>query len=146
MNFQRGRRPSDDPEINLIPLIDIFLISTIFVMLTTTFIQFSGLEINLPTADVTVQANQSNEIRVEVAPDGRVAVNQEHLRTPLDHADKIRVISEALRHAAGEEKDPVIIIHADANATHQSVISIMHAAQMAGYPRISFVTQTSRPD
>ena len=135
MNFQRGRA-SDEPEINLIPLIDVLLVIIIFLMLTTTYAKFSGLEINLPTADASKQAEQPNEVSVAVTATGQVLVN----KAPLAATD-VASISEALRRAAGDAKDPVIVINADAKATHQSVVDIMQAAQSAGYPHISFATQ-----
>ena len=138
MNFQRTRG-HDEPEINLIPLIDVLLVIIIFLMLTTTYAKFSGIEINLPTADSSKQAEQPNEVNVAVTAGGQVLVN----KAPLAAAD-VRSISEALRRAAGERKDPLIVINADAKATHQSVVDIMQAAQAAGYPHISFATQAPR--
>lgn len=136
MNFQRGRE-NDVPEINLIPLIDVLLVIIIFLMLTTTYAKFSGLEINLPTADASKQAEQPNEVAVAVTAAGQVLVN----KVPLLAAD-VKSISEALRRAAGDATEPVIVINADAKATHQSVVDIMQAAQSAGYPHISFATQS----
>ncbi len=136
MNFQRGRG-HDEPEINLSPLIDVLLVIIIFLMLTTTYAKFSGLEINLPTADASKQAEQPNEVSVAVTATGQVLIN----KTPLSAMD-VRSISEALRRAAGDRQDPLIVINADAKATHQSVVDIMQAAQAAGYPHISFATQS----
>ena len=138
MNFQR-RRGFDEPEINLIPLIDVLLVIIIFLMLTTTYAKFSGLEINLPTADSSKQAEQPNEVSVAVTASGQVLVNKAPLATT-----EVSSISEALRRAAGDRKDPLIVINADAKATHQSVVDIMQAAQLAGYPHISFATQAPR--
>lgn len=138
MNFQRGRG-QDEPEINLIPMIDVLLVIIIFLMLTTTYAKFSGLEINLPTADASKQAEQPNEIDVAVTASGQVLIN----KSPLTAAD-VKSIAEALQRAAGSRPDPVIVINADAKATHQSVVDIMQAAQTAGYPHISFATQTPR--
>lgn len=138
MNFQRGRS-SEEPEINLIPMIDVLLVIIIFLMLTTTYAKFSGLEINLPTADASKQNEQPNEIDVSVTAGGQVLVN----KSPLAVAD-VASISEALRRAAGAQKEPIIVINADAKATHQSVIDVMQAAQSAGYPHISFATQAPR--
>jgi biopolymer transport protein ExbD len=120
-------------------LIDVLLVIIIFLMLTTTYAKNSGLEINLPTADVSKQAEPPNEISVAVTATGQVLVN----KAPLAVAD-VAAISEALRRAAGSGKDPVIVINADAKATHQSVVDIMQAAQAAGYPHISFATQSPR--
>lgn len=136
MNFQRGRA-KEEPEINLIPMIDVLLVIIIFLMLTTTYSKFSGLEINLPTADTSKQAEQPNEIDVAVTANGQILIN----KTPLSVAD-VKAISDGLRRAAGERPDPVIVINADAKATHQSVIDVMQAAQTAGYPHISFATQS----
>lgn len=137
MNFQRGRS-QDEPEISLIPMIDVLLVIIIFLMLTTTYAKFSGLEINLPTAEANKQAEQPNEVSVAVTATGQVLVN----KVPLGAAD-VRSISEALRRAAGDAKEPVIVINADAKATHQSVVDVMQAAQTAGYPHISFATQSA---
>ncbi|MDR0577273.1 MAG: biopolymer transporter ExbD [Candidatus Accumulibacter sp.] len=136
MNFHRGRG-FDEPEINLIPLIDVLLVIIIFLMLTTTYAKFSGLEINLPTADASKPMEQPNEIDVAVSATGQVMIG----KSPLAATD-VRSISEALRRAAGDRPDPLIVINADAKATHQSVVDIMQAAQAAGYPHISFATQS----
>ncbi len=138
MDFRRGRS-REEPEINLIPMIDVLLVIIIFLMLTTTYAKFSGLEINLPTADTAKQPEQPNEVNVAVTATGQVLVNKVPLSTP-----DVAAISAALQRAAGSQKEPVIVINADAKAAHQSVIDVMQAAQSAGYPHISFATQTPR--
>jgi len=135
MKFQRGR-DRDEPEINLIPMIDVLLVIIIFLMLTTTYAKFSGLEINLPTADASKQVEQPNEVDVAVTSAGQVLIN----KSPLTATD-VKSIADGLRRAAGTRPDPVIVINADAKATHQSVVDVMQAAQTAGYPHISFATQ-----
>ena len=135
MNFQRGRS-REEPEINLIPMIDVLLVIIIFLMLTTTYAKFSGLEINLPRADSSKQAEQPNEIDVAVTAAGQILVD----KSPLTATD-VKTIAEGLRRAAGGRDDPLIVINADAKATHQSVVDVMQAAQTAGYPHISFATQ-----
>ncbi|OMG52020.1 biopolymer transporter ExbD [Azonexus hydrophilus] len=137
MKFQRGRG-REEPEINLIPMIDVLLVIIIFLMLTTTYSKFSGLEINLPTADVSKQNEQPNEIDVAVTAGGQILIN----KSPLAATD-VNAISAALQQAAGGRNDPVIVINADAKATHQSVVDVMQAAQSAGYPHISFATQSA---
>ena len=138
MNFQRGRS-QEEPEINLIPMIDVLLVIIIFLMLTTTYAKFSGLEINLPTADASKQAEQPNEIDVAVTASGQILIN----KSPLTETD-VTSISDALRRAAGTREDPIIVIKADAKATHQSVSDVRQGAQAAGYPHISFATQAPR--
>ena len=138
MNFQRGRG-REEPEINLIPLIDVLLVIIIFLMLTTTYAKFSGIEINLPTAEASKPPEQPNEIDVAVTSGGQVLVN----KSPLLASD-VTAIAEALKRAAGGRNDPVVVINADAKATHQSVVDVMQAAQSAGYPRITFATQAPK--
>jgi len=135
MNFQRGRA-KEEPEINLIPMIDVLLVILIFMMVTTTFSQIAELQINLPSADAEKQAQKPSEIVVGVDASGHYVIN----RAPLANPD-VDALSTALRRAAGDQSDPVIVINADAQATHQSVINIMEASRMAGYSRISFATQ-----
>ena len=138
MNFQRGRN-REEPEINLIPMIDVLLVIIIFLMLTTTYAKFSGLEINLPTAEAGKTPEQDKQIDVVVTAEGHVLVN----KAPLVNND-VAAISDALKKAAGEgNKDPIVVISADAKAMHQNVVDVMQAAQLSGFPRISFATQTA---
>ena len=135
MNFQRGRQ-REEPEINLIPLIDVVLVIIIFLMLTTTFSKVSGLEINLPTAEAESAAELSNEIIVAVTPAGDVLVN----RQPV--GDKsIDSIAAALGRAVPPGGNPIVVINADAKAAHQNVIDVMQAAQRAGLGQITFAIQ-----
>lgn len=134
MNFQRGRY-REEPEINLIPMIDVLLVILIFLMVTTTYSKFSGLEINLPTADAQQPQDKPNEIDVVITASGSVLVN----KAPV--AGAVEAIGVALRQAAQGANEPVIIINADAKAAHQSVIDVMQAARNAGLSHISFATQ-----
>jgi len=143
MNFQRGRQ-REEPEINLIPMIDVLLVILIFLMITTTYSRFSGLEINLPTADASQNKEQPSEINVAVTAAGEVLVN----KAPVAGRD-VDAIVAALKGVAGGSnaatgKEPVIIINADAKAAHQSVIDVMQAAQQAGLSHISFATQQAK--
>lgn len=138
MNFQRGRG-REEPEINLIPLIDVLLVVIIFLMLTTTYTKFSGLEINLPKADSEQTVDAPNEISIAITASGQVLVNKQALSM-----SDVTSIADAMRRAAGLKNDPVVIISADAQTPHQRVIDVMQAAQTAGYPKISFTTQVNR--
>jgi biopolymer transport protein ExbD len=138
MNFQRGR-VREEPEINLIAMIDVLLVILIFLMITTTYSKFSGLEINLPTADAAQAKEQPNEINVAVTAIGEVLVN----KVPVPGRE-VEAISTVLKRLAAGAKDPVVIINADAKATHQSVIDVMQAAQQAGLSHISFATQQTQ--
>ena len=136
MDFRRGR-DREEPEINLIPMIDVLLVILIFLMITTTYSKFSGLEINLPTADTMQQPEQPNEINVVVNAAGDVMV----IRVAVG-ARQIEAISMALQKAGASGREPIVVINADAKAAHQSVIDVMQAAQRAGLTHISFSTQS----
>ena len=134
MNFQRGRQ-REEPEINLIPMIDVLLVILIFMMVTTTYAKFAELQINLPQAGGDQTSTQSNQINVSVDASEHYAVND--VVTTFTDVDALALV---LRQSAGEQKDPTIIINADAKAPHQSVVNIMEAARLAGYSRITFTT------
>lgn len=130
-------RWKEDPEINLIPLIDVLLVILIFLMVTTTYSKYSELQINLPTADAEKQTERPNEINITVDALGSYTIDGRAV--PFSN---VPAFSDAMRRAAGELKDPVVIINADAKASHQSVVHVMEAARMAGYTHVTFATQT----
>ncbi len=138
MNFQRNRQ-REMPEINLIPMIDVLLVILIFVMITTTYSKFSGLEINLPTADVQQNKEQPDEINVVITAAGETTIN----KVPVVGRD-VASLQQALQRATAPGKEPVVIINADAKAMHQAVIDVMQAAQSAGLSHISFATQQAQ--
>ena len=138
MNFRDTRK--EDPEINLIPLIDVLLVIIIFLMLTTTYSKFAELQIQLPTAEAEKQLERPNEINVVVSASGQYMVS----RRPVVFKD-VPSLAQELRRDGAAMKDPVIVINADNNASHQSVIRVMDAARQAGYGQVAFaVEQTSR--
>jgi biopolymer transport protein ExbD len=133
----RFRRPIDEePEINLIPLIDVLLIVLIFLAITTTYSRFSELKITLPSAEATQSQDRPRELVVAVTADGRYALE----RKLLPSTD-VKSLADTLRAAADGREDAVIVINADAQAPHQAVISVMEAARLAGIVRITFATQ-----
>ena len=136
MNFRP--RTKEEPEINLIPFIDVLLVILIFLMLSTTYSKFTELQLSLPIANAEQLRDRPKEIIVAVAADGRYAVNKNALdgKTVAD-------VASALRDAAKAGKDSVIIISADAMAPHQSVVSVMEAARRVGLQQITFATQSS---
>ena len=136
MNFRPRHR--DEPEINLIPFIDVLLVVLIFLMLSTTYSKFTELQLTLPVADAKQQRDRPKEIIVSVASDGRYAVNKQ----ALDDRS-VSSVAAALAGAAAAGKDSVVIISADATAPHQSVVTVMEAARRAGLAQITFATQTS---
>jgi len=135
MNFRRGRG-REEPEINLVPLIDLMLVILIFLMATTTYSRFAELKINLPTAQSDKSESKSTQIEVAITSNGSYAINGER----YNYTAPENLAAELRRVASGQE--PVIVINADGNATHQAVVNVMEAARIAGYAKLTFATQT----
>ena len=138
MNFQRGWQ-RDQPEINLIPMIDVLLVILIFLMVTTTYARYSELRIDLPEAQAGKAEEKPAKIEIAVDAAGAYLVNG----VPQPGADA-NGLAEAMRKAAGDRKEPVVVISADGHATHQSVIMVLDAARRANYTHVTFTTQSSK--
>jgi biopolymer transport protein ExbD len=135
MNFDRQR--PDEPEINLVPFIDVLLVVLIFLMLATSFSKFTELQVNLPTADAEKTRDRPSEVIVSISADGRYSVNGR----PVD-GRSIDLLAQALTAAANGSPDAMVIVSADATAAHQTVVNVMDAARRASLPRLTFATQT----
>lgn len=136
MNFQRGRT-REEPEINLIPMIDVLLVILIFLMITTTYTRFSALQIDLPQAEgeKDTTSHKSNLINVSVDATEHYAINDQVIAF-----NGVSKLSEELQKVAGGRSDLTIVINADAKTPHQSVVNIMEAARQAGIMSITFTT------
>ena len=130
--------PPEEPEINLIPFIDVLLVILIFLMLSTTYSKFTEMQLSLPVADVEQMRDRPKEIIVSVGADGRYAINRSALE-----GKNVETVAAALSDAAKAGKDSVIIISADASSPHQAVVTVMEAARRVGLSQITFATQTS---
>jgi len=131
-----SRRRMEEPEINLIPFIDVLLVVLIFLMLSTTYSRFTELQINLPSADAEKLRDRPSEVVVAVAGDGRYSIN----RRAVD-GRSVEVLTAELAAASGGRADTVVIISADALAAHQTVINVLDAARRAGLSRLTFAAQ-----
>ena len=138
MNFQRGRE-KEPLEINLVPLIDVMMVILIFLMITTTYSKYTELQINLPTAEAERQVERAEEVAVLVNAQGQYVINRNAV--PFRSVEQL---AQELRRAAGQAREPVVVISADAAATHQSVVRIMEAARLAGLTQITFTAQAAR--
>jgi len=132
----RGVRSRDDPEINFIPLIDVLLVILIFLMVTTTYQRVAELQITLPEADADAAKQRPKEVNVGIDAQGRYVIDKNVFTFTT-----VQALAELLRRSVVDAKDPVVVINADANATHQSVIHVMEAARQAGIVHITFATQ-----
>jgi biopolymer transport protein ExbD len=134
MNLRTPRK--EEPELNLIPLIDVVFMLLIFFMVTTTFTRDSGLQIELPTADAEQTEAKPDTIEITIDAEGRYYVNQQALvNTHLD------TLKRAIEQTAGERRDTPLVISADARTPHQAVVSAMDAAAQLGFVRITFATR-----
>jgi biopolymer transport protein ExbD len=138
VNFQRGKE-KEPLEINLVPMIDVMLVILIFLMITTTYSKYTELQINLPSAQAERQLDRPNEIAVLVNAAGQYVIN----RNPVVFRSVEQLAGE-LRRAADPLKEPIVVISADAAATHQSVIRVMEASRLAGLAQITFTTQSTK--
>ena len=137
----RFRRPLDeDPELNLVPLIDVLLIVLIFLAVTTTYSRYSELRLQLPGAEAKPSEARTNEIVVGISADGRFALD----KSVLPNTDP-NAVAQLMTQAAQSMNQPTVVIHADAQTPHQSVINVMEAARLAGLARISFITERADP-
>jgi biopolymer transport protein ExbD len=137
MNFRK--HPAEEPEINLIPFIDVLLVILIFLMLSTTYSKFTELQVSLPVADAEKSKDYAREVIVAVSADGRYAVNRHNV-----DGRSVDVLTAELRAATGDNRDAVVIISADATAAHQAVINVLDAARRAGLAKLTFATRASQ--
>lgn len=138
MNFRPRRR--DQPELNLIPMIDVLIVLLIFLVLTTTFSREAELQIQLPEASGEA-ASEDKGIEVIIDHQGHYTIGgRQTVNTQPD------TVKKALREAVGDQKDPLIVIDADRNAAHQSVMTVLDAAGQLGYKHITFAAKSDPAD
>lgn len=137
MRFQHRR--SDEPEINLIPFIDVLLVILIFMAVSTTYAKFTELKVNLPVANAQPQQTQPREILVAVAADGRYVVDRQVIQ-----GGGVEALATALSTAAGGDLSRPVVISADAMAATQNLINVMDAARRVGLSRLTFTAQTGK--
>ena len=135
------RKPKDDPEINLISLIDIALLLVIFFMLSSTFMQEGRLKIELPQASLAPASKQkADPIVVTVTQSGSYRVNDRELIN--SSPDTLRA---AILEVAGADRDKPVTVRADGRATHQSVVSAMDVLGKLGFVRLNIATVEESP-
>ncbi|MGB7183971.1 MAG: biopolymer transporter ExbD [Burkholderiaceae bacterium] len=135
MNFRRQSQ-HDEPEINFIPLIDLLLVVLIFLMVSTTFSRFTQLKVDLPSASKEQTAETPDEIVVAVTADG-----QYKLASEKPESLSVTALTSAMRRLAAKRQSPMVVIYADGGASHQSVISVLDAARMAGLEKVTFAAE-----
>jgi biopolymer transport protein ExbD len=134
VNF-RKRTPSAEPEINLIPFIDVLLVVLIFLMLTTTWSRLTEINMTLPLADAQKPKDRNQQIVLSVNAQGQYAVN----KSPIE-GTSVGALAAVLGPLAS--KEVTLVISADAQSSHQSVVNAMEAARRTGLSQITFATQS----
>jgi len=132
-----------EPEINLIPFIDVLLVVLIFLMISTTFTRFQELAITLPTANGNESQAEVKQIHIAVSRDGRFAVNGK----VADRAQLSALLSQMSNQGTSSKETPnamQVNIDADARAPHQAVMSALEAARDANLSNIVFSSQTKK--
>jgi biopolymer transport protein ExbD len=136
MKFRRT--PGPEPEINLIPFIDVLLVVLIFLMLSTSYSKLTEVQLNLPVADTDQQQQRPHEVRVSISRDGRYSVNGEAL-----NGRDVPALMRALMSVSKGMENPLVVISADAQASHQSVMAVMEAARRSNLNQLTFAAQSS---
>ena len=137
MNLRANRK--DDLDVNITPLIDVVFLLLIFFMVSTTFDRESQIEVTLPEAAIDVPVSADISIEITINAQGIYFVNGQRVLNT-----QISTLKQAMIKVAKGEKDPVVIVSADANTTHQSVVKVMDAARQLGFIHLSFATSQTQ--
>lgn len=130
-----GQRQTDEPELNLIPLIDVMITLIIFFVVTTSFNQRSALKLQLPSAQASAQTEPGEPLTILVDAEGKYFVgSMEVLKTDT------ATLKEAIAQVAGSRRDMPVVLRADARSPHQSVVTAMDALGQLGFVRLSIAT------
>ncbi len=137
----RERVRWEDPELNLISLVDVVIMLLVFFMMTTHFIQSTNVTVDLPSAGAPPSYSKNDGIEVTVDAEGHYYVDQKAV-AGTDAA----ALRAALMAAAGQRRDQPIILRADARSTHQSVVTVMDTAGALGFAQLQILTTQPRAD
>ena len=135
-----GNAASIEPEINLIPFIDVLLVVLIFLMISTTFTRYQELAITLPTANGSQSQSEIKQIHIAVSRDGRFAING-RVTDPSQLSEVLTQLSSGQKEGSNTLQ---VNIDADAKAPHQAVMSALEAARDANISNIVFSSQTKK--
>lgn len=131
----RDRRAEDNPDINLVPMIDVILCLIIFFVITTTFDARSVLKLELPKANGERSEAKTKQLSLLINAEGRYFVDdRESLRTDVESLKRIIV------EVAGSDRERTVLIRADARTPWQAVITAYDALGQLGFRRIANAT------
>jgi biopolymer transport protein ExbD len=131
-------RSKEEPEVNLTSLIDVVLLLLVFFMVSTSFVRDAEITLRLPQAEASTSPNTLDEVLdITVTQTGSYIVNGR----PLVNSQR-RTLRAAIERLMGETRDLPVTIRADAEATHQSVVTAMDVVGQLGFVRINIATVT----
>jgi len=131
----RDRRAEDNPDINLVPMIDVILCLIIFFVITTTFDARSVLKLELPRADGERSEAKARQLSLLINAEGRYFVDdREALRTDVES------LKRTIVEVAGDDRERTVLIRADARTPWQAVITAYDALGQLGFRRIANAT------
>lgn len=125
----------DEPEITVIPLIDVILVLLIFFMATATFDQNSRIKVQLPEASTEAKEDSATPLIIQIDAEGRYFVNNSEVVN-----SRIDTLKAALQQLGGEPAEQPVVLRADARAQHQAVVTAMDALAQTGYRNLSIAT------
>ena len=134
MKFRRKIR--EELSVNITPLIDVVFLLLIFFMVTTTFNRETRLLVNLPEAKAETASTQADQIEILVAREGTYSINGRNLIN-----NRIETLIRGLEVESGGDRNLPVLLVADAEATHQSVVTAMDAIGQSGFTRLNIATQ-----
>jgi biopolymer transport protein ExbD len=131
-------RSREEPEINVISLVDVLLVLVLFFMVSTSFLRDTEIRLQLPEATTEQPAETPDEsLEITITKTGSYLVNGRELVN-----SERRTLRTAIERLAGEKRDLPVFIRADADATHQSVVTAMDVAGQLGFVRLNIATVT----
>lgn len=137
MKLQQSRS-RDEPEINVISLVDVLLVLVLFFMVSTSFLRDTEISLQLPEAEVDAKISAaSDKLEVMITKTGSYLVNGRELVN-----SERRTLRAAIERLAGDKRDVPVFIRADAAASHQSVVTAMDVAGQLGFARLNIATVT----
>ena len=139
MNLQPG--DSDEPDVNLTPLIDVVFLLLIFFMVSTTFEHQSRIQVELPEASAEPTTPEDESLEIIVDAQGRYFIGEEQVVNT-----QLKTLKGAIAKVIGDRTDMPVIVRADANSPHQSVVTVLDATSQLGLTRISLATTRAAGD
>jgi biopolymer transport protein ExbD len=136
MNLQPG--DTDEPDVNLTPLIDVVFLLLIFFMVSTTFEHQSRIQVELPEASAEPTTPEAESLEIIVDAQGRYFIGEEQVVNT-----QLKTLMGAITKVIGDRTDMPVIVRADANSPHQSVVTVLDATSQLGLTRISLATTKS---